>query len=588
MTLTGWLRILLILAAVLAAALPLGAWLTRVLRGGSLPVLGRVFGPIERLFYRMMGIHPNEDQPWLAYAGSVLAFSLVSQLLLYAQLRLQRWLPLNPTHAPSMSPQLAFNTAVSFTTNTNWQAYAGETQASHLTQMLGLTFHNFASAAVGIAVAAALIRGLTRRPATTPAESSAKVSTGLGNFWADLTRVTLYVLLPLSIVLAIVLCALGVPQTFQGALQALTLEGGKSQLLALGPIASQEAIKLLGTNGGGFFNANSAHPFENPSALSNALQVWALLVLPAAMTVVFGRFAGDRRQGQALLLAMCLLLLGGIGVLYSSESALTPALATAGAEAAASDEAPGGNMEGKELRFGIADTALFATATSATSCGAVNGAMDSLSPIGGLVPLLNMELGEVIFGGVGSGLYGMLLFAILAVFIAGLMVGRTPEYLGKKIEAHEMKMTILAILIVAADVLVFTGVGSSTAAGLSAIANGGPHGFTEILYAFSSGAGNNGSAFAGLSADTLFYDATLGGAMFIGRFFMLIPVLAIAGSMAQKVGTPPSAGTFPTHSPLFVGLLIGVILIVGALTFIPALALGPLAEALVQAAGRSF
>ena len=480
-----------------------------------------------------------------------------------------------------MSLQLAFNTAVSFTSNTNWQAYSGETQAAHLTQLLGFTFHNFLSAAAGIAVAIALVRGLTRKPNT------GEGGPGLGNFWVDLTRVTLYVLIPLSVLLAIALCALGVPQTLGGPLALATLEGPK-QLLALGPIASQEAIKLLGTNGGGFFNANSAHPFENPGPLSNALEIWSLLVLPAAMTVVLGRFAGDRRQGHVLLCSMVLLLLSGTAVIYASEARGTRLLAHAGAELEGSARSPGGNMEGKEQRFGIAPSALFAAATTGTSCGAVDAALDSFTPLGGLVPLLNMELGEIVFGGAGSGLYGILLFAILAVFIAGLMVGRTPEYLGKKIEAKEMKMTILAILVLAADVLIFTGTGSVTAAGLKGPASGGPHGFSELLYAYSSATGNNGSAFAGLSADTPFYDYTLGIAMFVGRYLGLVPVLAIAGSMAGKVATPPSAGTFPTHTPLFVGLLVGVILILGALTFIPALALGPIAEALIERSGRLF
>jgi len=574
MTLNGWLRIFLVLVAVVAAALPLGAYLARVLRGERIPLLSAVLGPIERGLYRLMGVDARSDQTWGAYAVSKLGFSLVSMAVLYVQLRIQQWLPLNPTHAPGMSPALAFNTAVSFGTNTNWQAYSGETQASHLTQMLGLTFHNFASAAGGIAVAAALIRALTRKP--TPGGGS-----GLGNFWVDLTRVTLYVLLPLCFALALLFGVLGVPQTLAGAVEAHTLEGAK-QLLALGPIASQEAIKLLGTNGGGFFNANSAHPFENPSPLTNALQVFAILVIAAALTEVFGRFAKDRLQGRVLLAAMLILFVGGVAVTYAAEASPTPALVHAGADPAA------GNLEGKEVRFGVPDSALFAVATSATSCGADNAAMDSLTPLGGLVPLLNIQLGEIIFGGVGSGLYGMLVFALLAVFIAGLMVGRTPEYLGKKIEAWEMKMAVLIVLILAADILIGTAVAVSIPSAAKAALNGGPHGFTEILYAFSSAAGNNGSAFAGLSADTPFYDYGLGTAMAVGRFLTLVPVLAIAGSMAQKPVTPPSAGTFPTGSLLFVGLLVGVILIVGALTFIPSLALGPIAEALIQSTGRSF
>ncbi len=575
MTFNGWLRILVVLGAVVAAAIPLGAYLARVLRGERIPLLSSALGPLERGLYRLMGVDARSDQNWMAYAGSKIGFSFVSMLILYVQLRLQRWLPLNPTHAPAMSPPLAFNTAVSFTTNTNWQAYSGETQASHLTQMLGLTFHNFTSAAAGIAVAAALIRGLTRR--STPGQAGS----GLGNFWVDLTRVTLYVLLPISLVLALVFCALGMPQTLSGAIEAHTLEGTK-QLLALGPIASQEVIKLLGTNGGGFFNANSAHPFENPTPLSNALEIFAILVIAAAMTEVFGRFAKDLRQGRVLLAAMLVLFLGGVAVTYAAETQPPPALLAAGADSSL------GNMEGKEVRFGIADTALFAVATTGTSCGAVNAAMDSLTPLGGLIPLLNIQLGEIVFGGVGSGLYGMLIFALLAVFIAGLMVGRTPEYLGKKIEAKEMKMAMVVVLILATDILVGTSLAVSVPSAAKAALNGGPHGFTEILYAFSSATGNNGSAFAGLSADSPFYDYGLGVAMFVGRFLALIPVLAIAGSMARKTAAPPNAGTFPTTTPLFVGLLVGVILIVGALTFVPSLALGPIAESLVQSTGRLF
>jgi K+-transporting ATPase ATPase A chain len=448
--------------------------------------------------------------------------------------------------------------------------------------MLGLTVHNFTSAATGIAVAVALVRALTRQRSA----YSQDTSSGLGNFWVDLVRVTLYVLLPLALPAALLLCALGVPQTLQGLLPVQSL--GHAQTLVLGPLASQEAIKELGTNGGGFFNANSAHPFENPSPLSNLLEIWMILSIPAALTQTFGRYARDRRQGNVLLLAMLALLVGGLALTYWSEASSTHLLRQAQAAVDATPTQPGGNMEGKEQRFGIADSALFAVATTGTSCGAVNASMDSLTPLGGLAPMLNIMLGEIVFGGVGSGLYGMLIFALIAVFIAGLMVGRTPEYLGKKIEAREMKMAVLAVLILAADILFFTASGVIAPPALKALSNAGPHGFSELLYAFSSATGNNGSAFAGLSADNRYLDLTLGAAMVLGRFFPAIPVLAIAGSMSAKVATPTSAGTFPTTGPLFVALLVGVVLIVGALTFFPALVLGPIAEALVESTGRVF
>ncbi len=582
MTLNGWLQIASVLGLVLLTARPLGNILARAVEGRAPGWLRRILGPLERALYRLMGVRPDDQQTWVQYTAAVLVFSLVGMLALYLQLRLQSILPLNPTGAPGMSPELAFNTAASFTSNTNWQAYSGETQAAHLTQMLGLTFHNFTSAATGIAVAVALVRALTRQHSA----YAENISTGIGNFWVDLVRVTLYVLLPLSIPFALLLCALGIPQTLQGHLGIQAL--GHTQTLTLGPIASQEAIKELGTNGGGFFNANSAHPFENPSPLTNVLEIWLILAIPAALTQTFGRFAKDRRQGNVLLLAMLVLFLGGLTLTYWSEASGTKLLRQADAAITATDAQPGGNMEGKEQRFGIAGSALFAVSTSATSCGAVNAAMDSLTPLGGLVPMLNIMLGEVVFGGVGSGLYGMLLFALIAVFIAGLMVGRTPEYLGKKIEAREMKMAILAVLILAADILFFSALAVVTPKALAAMGNAGPHGFSELLYAFSSATGNNGSAFAGLSADNRFLDLTLGAAMILGRFFPLVPVLAIAGSMGPKVATPPSAGTFPTTGTLFVGLLVGVILIVGALTFFPALVLGPIAEALVQASGKVF
>jgi potassium-transporting ATPase potassium-binding subunit len=582
MTFSGWLQIACTLALVLLTARPLGDYLARVMEGRAPGLLRRVLGPIERGLYRLMGVDPEEQQTWLGYTFGVLAFSLVGMAVLYLQLRLQAVLPLNPTHAPGMSPELAFNTAASFTSNTNWQNYSGETQAAHLTQMLGLTVHNFTSAATGIAVAIALVRSLTRQRNAYAADASP----GLGNFWVDLVRVTLYLLLPLAFPFALLLCALGIPQTLQGSLSVQAL--GHAQTLALGPIASQEVIKELGTNGGGFFNANSAHPFENPSPLTNALEIWLILAIPAALTQTFGRYANDRRQGNVLLSAMLAIFLGGVTLTYWSEASSTHTLRAAQAAVAASDTQPGGNMEGKEQRFGIAESSLFAVSTSGTSCGAVNAAMDSLTPLGGLVPLVNIMLGEVIFGGVGSGLYGILIFALIAVFIAGLMVGRTPEYLGKKIEANEMKMAILAVLILAADILCFSAGAVVSPQALKALGNGGPHGFTELIYAFSSATGNNGSAFAGLSADNRLLNLTLGSAMILGRFFPAIPALAIAGSMARKVATPPSAGTFPTTGLLFVGLLIGVILIVGALTFFPALALGPIAEALIQSTGKVF
>jgi K+-transporting ATPase ATPase A chain len=493
-----------------------------------------------------------------------------------------------PGSATPMTPDLAFNTAVSFTTNTNWQSYVGETTLSYLVQMAGLTMHNFTSAAAGIAIAVAVIRGFARQQAN-----------AIGNFWVDLTRATVYVLLPISLLAALFLCSQGVIQNLKPYTQATTVEG-KTQTIAQGPVASQEAIKMLGTNGGGFFNANSAHPFENPTPLSNMIQMLLIFVIPAGLTYVFGRMVGDTRQGWAVFAAMSVLFLAGVFVAYSSEQAGNPILAKLGLETAASGVQPGGNMEGKEVRFGIASSALFATVTTNASCGAVNGMHDSYTPLGGLVPLFNIETGEVIFGGVGAGLYGMLLFAILAVFIAGLMVGRTPEYLGKKIEGKEVKMAMIALIATSTVILLFSGLSSviqfqkdaywngSYGAATGNLNNGGPHGFSEILYAYSSGAGNNGSAFAGISANTPWYNLTIGLAMLVGRFLFIIPLLAAAGSLAAKKRIPVTAGTLPTHGPLFVGLLVGTVVIVGALTFFPALSLSPIVEHFLMQEGRLF
>jgi len=569
MTLTGWIQIAVFCIAVLALVKPLGFFLTRLLNGER-TFLTPVLGPVERGFYGLAGVKPEEDQHWTAYAGAMLVFNLIGFLFLYAVLRLQDILPLNPQGFAAVPDHLAFNTAISFVTNTNWQSYGGETTMSHLSQSAGLAVQNFLSAATGIALAAALIRGFVRKSAR-----------GIGNFWADLTRITLYVLLPLSIVLALALVWQGVPQTFEASATATTLEGG-SQTIALGPVASQEAIKMLGTNGGGFFNANSAHPFENPTPLSNLLQMVAIFAIGAALTNVFGRMAGDQRQGWAILAAMGIVFIGGVAAAYWAEASGNPMLTALGLDPAM------GNMEGKEVRFGISASALFAAITTAASCGAVNAMHASFTPLGGMIPLVNMELGEVVVGGVGAGLYGMLLFAILAVFVAGLMVGRSPEYLGKKIEPREVKMTMLAILILPLAMLAFTAIAVVLQDGLAGRLNQGPHGFSEILYAYTSAAANNGSAFAGLTANTPFYNLTLGVAMFMGRFLMIVPMLAIAGSLAAKKAAPPSLGTFPTHGGLFVGLLVGTVLIVGGLTFLPALALGPIVEHLAMLAGQTF
>ncbi len=582
MTSNGWFQITLFFVAILVCAKPLGLYMTAVFEGRR-TFLRPILHPLENFVYRLCGVSEQEEQHWTAYAGGLLIFSLVSMLLLYALQRLQLWLPLNPQHygAGSVSPDLDFNTSASFTTNTNWQSYVPETTLSYFVQMAGLTVHNFTSAAAGIAIAIALTRGFARQCAST-----------IGNFWVDLTRAIFYILLPLSILIALFFCSQGVIQNLLPYTDVVTLEGVK-QTIAQGPVASQEAIKMLGTNGGGFFNANSAHPFENPTPLTNFLQMFLIFLIPGALTYTFGKMVRDTRQGWALFAAMSLLWFAGVVVAYQNEQTGTPALARSGIELQDTGNQTGGNMEGKETRFGIANSALFTTITTDASCGAVNSTPDSMTPLGGLVPLFNIELGEVVFGGTGAGLYGMLMYAILAVFIAGLMVGRTPEYLGKKIEQKEVKMAMLALLVLAASILCFSGVsaviefaknsylnppGPATAN----LANPGAHGFTEILYAYSSATGNNGSAFAGSNYNTPWFNLTVGLAMLVGRFLMIIPLLAIAGSLAKKGQVPASAGTFPTHGPLFVGLLVGVVVIVGALTFFPALSLGPIVEHLLM------
>jgi potassium-transporting ATPase potassium-binding subunit len=562
-------QLIVLAIAILLVTPPLGAYIAKVMEGER-TILSPVLVPVERVTYRLLGVDPGTEQGWKSYTVSMLLFSLVCIVGMYLMLRLQDVLPLNPTHAPAMSPDLAFNTAVSFDTNTNWQNYSGETSAGHLIQMAGLAVRNFVSAAVGLAVAIALVRGLVRRTAST-----------IGNFWADVTRCTLYLLLPISIVGALFLVWQGVPQTFDGTHAVTTLQGA-TQTIPLGPIASQEIIKELGTNGGGFFNANSAHPFENPNGLTNFLEMFALLAIPFALTATFGRYARDRRQGWTLFAAMAGVLLVGAIVIMAGEASRNP-LFPAGVNQAL------GNMEGKEVRFGASLGGLWANLTTGTSTGAVNAMHDSLQPISGLVPMFNMLLGEITPGGVGAGLYGMLMIgAIVAVFIAGLMVGRTPEYLGKKIESFEMKMAMVIVLILGASVLGFTAVSAVTTPGLAGPLNAGPHGFSEILYAFASQTGNNGSAFAGLTGNTPYYNILGGLAMLVGRFGMIIPVLAVAGSMAAKRSVAPSLGTFPTTGALWSVLLVGVIVIVGALTYFPALALGPIVEQLLQAAGQTF
>ena len=575
MTISGWVQIALFGVIVILITRPLGSYMTRVFTGER-TFLTPVLWPVERAIYWCCGVDEKEEQHWLTYAVAVLFFSVVGFLSLYALQRLQWYLPFNPQDQTGVEPSSAFNTSVSFVTNTNWQSYVPETTMSYLVQMAGLTVHNFVSAATGIAMALALIRAFVRREAKT-----------IGNFWVDLTRCTLYLLIPISVVGALLLVWQGVPQNLGAYTEATTLEGAK-QVIAQGPVASQEIIKELGTNGGGFFNSNSSHPFENPNAITNLIELLAIFSIGAALTNVLGRMVRDERQGWALFAAMGLLFLAGVTTAYWSESHGNPAVAALNVETAPGALQAGGNMEGKEVRFGPALSALWAAVTTDTSCGAVNSMHDSYLPIGGMVPLINMQLGEVIFGGVGSGLYRMLAFAIVAMFVAGLMVGRTPEYLGKKLEAKEVKMTILALLSLPLSILGWTALATVVPAGLAGIANTGPHGFSEILYAYTEGTGNNGSAFAGLSANTLFYNTTIGFAMLIGRFIMVIPLLAVAGSLAQKKLLAPSAGTFPTNRPLFVGLLVGVVLIIGGLTYFPAISLGPAVEQVAMNQGKLF
>jgi K+-transporting ATPase ATPase A chain len=569
MTINGWIQIALFCAIVIVLTRPLGGYLTSLATGGR-NFLSPALAPLERGVYAVCGIRASDEQGWVGYATAMLMFKVMGFVLAYGILRLQTVLPFNPAEQGAIAPDLAYNTAISFLTNTNWQSYSGESTMSYASQMVALTVQNFMSAAAGIAIAMAFVRGFSRRSAKS-----------IGNFWVDLTRVTLYALIPLCVVFTLFLVWQGVPQTLGGTIDATTLEGAK-QTIAVGPVASQEAIKMLGTNGGGFFNANSAHPFENPTALADFVQMISIFALGAALTNMFGRMAGNERQGWAIFAAMGLLFLAGVSVTYWAEAAGNPILTALGTDGGM------GNMEGKEVRFGIAQSVLFATVTTDASCGAVNAMIESFMPLGGMMPMIDIMLGEIVFGGVGSGLYGFLLFAIVAVFVAGLMVGRTPEFLGKKIEAKEVKMTMLAILCLPLVMLGFTAVAVAIDAGTSALSASGPHGFSEALYAYVSAAGNNGSAFAGLSANTPFWNTTLGIGMMIGRFFVIIPALAIAGSMAAKKTVPPSAGTFPTDGPMFVGLAIGTILIVGGLTFFPALALGPIAEHFALAAGQTF
>jgi potassium-transporting ATPase potassium-binding subunit len=567
MTLIGWIQIALFCAVVVALVRPLGGYMTRVFNGER-TFLSPVLRPVEAALYWAAGVDPRREQHWVTYTVAMLFFHIGGFAILYALFRLQAMLPFNPAGQSAVGEDLSFNTAVSFITNTNWQNYAGESTMSYLSQMLGLTHQNFLSAATGIVLAIALIRGFAR----------ASVKT-VGNFWVDVTRCTLYILLPLCIPYALFLVWQGIPQTLGPYVEASTIEGGK-QLIAVGPVASQIAIKMLGTNGGGFFNANAAHPFENPTALSNFVQMVSIFAIGAALTNVFGRMVGNERQGWAVFAAMGVLFLAGILVTYWAEAAGTTGLNALGLT--------GGNMEGKEVRFGIAASSLFAVVTTDASCGAVNAMHDSFTALGGMIPLINMQLGEIIVGGVGAGLYGMLLFVILSIFVAGLMVGRTPEYVGKKIEAKEVKMAMLAILILPLMYLGWTAVAVVLPSAVASMNNPGPHGFTEVLYAYTSATGNNGSAFAGLNGATFFYNLTLASAMLVGRFWMIVPAMAIAGSLAAKKSVPVSSGTFPTTGGLFVGLVVGVILIVGGLTFFPALALGPVVEQLAMTAHTLF
>ncbi|PJG55058.1 potassium-transporting ATPase subunit KdpA [Bradyrhizobium forestalis] len=567
MTVIGWFQIILYCAIVVALTKPLGWYMTRVFNGER-TFLSPVLRPIEAGIYWMSGVDEKREQHWLTYTVAMLLFHVGGFLIIYGVMRLQAMLPFNPADQSAVAPDLSFNTAVSFITNTNWQNYGGESTLSYLTQMVGLTHQNFLSAATGIVLAVALIRGFARASMRT-----------VGNFWVDVTRCTLYVLLPICIVYTLFLVWQGMPQTLGPYIEATTLEGAK-QTIAVGPVASQVAIKMLGTNGGGFFNANAAHPFENPTALSNFVQMLSIFVLGAALTNVFGRMVGNQRQGWAILAVMGVLFVAGVGVCYWAEANGTSTMHALGLT--------GGNMEGKEVRFGIVASSLFAVVTTAASCGAVNAMHDSFTALGGMIPLINIELGEIIVGGVGAGMYGMLLFVILAIFVAGLMVGRTPEYVGKKIEAREVKMAMLAILILPLMILGWSAVAVVLPTGVASMANAGPHGFSEVLYAYSSQTGNNGSAFAGLTGNTLFYNLTGASAMFVGRFLMIVPAMAIAGSLAAKKSIPPSMGTFPTTGGLFVGLVVGVILIMGGLTFFPALALGPIVEQLAMNAGNVF
>ncbi len=569
MTFAGWLQIVLLFAAVILAAWPLGLFLARLFSGEP-TILSPALAPVERGLLRLAGTGEAEEQDWKVYAFAMLAFNAAGFFVLYLLQRLQGYLPLNPQDFPAVSEHLSFNTAMSFVSNTNWQSYGGETTMGHFVQMAGLTVQNFVSAATGIALAVAVTRAFARSGAAT-----------IGNFWVDLVRCTLYLLLPLSIIVALAFAAMGLPQTLAGSIDVTTLEGAK-QTIALGPIASQEAIKQLGTNGGGFLNANAAHPFENPGTWSNYLSIFAMLLVSTALPFMFGRMVGDDRQGRALLTAMLALLAAGAGIIYWAEAAGNPLIAGLGIDPVQ------GNMEGKEVRFGLAMSALYAAGTTGLSCGAVNVMHSSLTPLGGAVPLFLIQLGEILPGGVGSGLYGMVVMAVLSVFVAGLMVGRTPDYLGKKIEGKEMKLVVLALLVLPASILGFSAVSAMLPIGLASLANAGPHGLSEILYAFSSGTGNNGSAFVGLNANTPWYNTTIGIAMFLGRFAYVVPVIAMAGSLAAKTKTPASAGSFPTHSVLFIALLIGVILILGGLQYFPALALGPIVEHFLMLSGKTF
>jgi K+-transporting ATPase ATPase A chain len=567
MTVIGWIEILLYCAIVVALVKPLGLYMTRVFNGER-TFLSPVLRPVEAGLYWIGGVDEKREQHWLTYTVAMLLFHVGGFLVLYAVMRLQAVLPFNPAEQSAVAPDLSFNTAISFITNTNWQNYGGESTMSYLVQMLGLTHQNFLSAATGIALAVALIRGFSRSSMRT-----------IGNFWVDVTRCTLYVLLPICVVYTLFLVWQGIPQTLGAYVDATTLEGAK-QTIAIGPVASQVAIKMLGTNGGGFFNANAAHPFENPTALSNFVQMISIFAIGAALTNVFGRMVGNQRQGWAILAVMGVLFIAGVAVTYWAEANGTTALQALGLT--------GGNMEGKEVRFGIVASSLYAVITTAASCGAVNATHDSFTALGGMIPLINMQLGEIVVGGVGAGLYSMLIFVVISIFVAGLMVGRTPEYVGKKIEAREVKMAMLAILVLPLMYLGWTAVAVVFPPALASMANAGPHGFTEVLYAFTSATGNNGSAFAGLSGNTLFYNLALASAMFVGRFFMIVPAMALAGSLAAKKSIPPSAGTLPTTGGLFVGLVVGVILIIGGLTFFPALALGPIVEHLAMNANTLF